>query len=268
MRRKNEDKRTKLLCASSNVKLCWLTIFTSLIIETIVKVNPFIAARIIEKAATLKCNLILPILEKISIETLAHLLILIKRAPSTPKKAARLFEKMSLDKAVKIVKIIIELEAFEDLSEILHSLSSNRLNEILERLTDTERAQLLQYLKPDTIARIRPQLLCLPDLIIESIRLSPSKPKVNEECIISVSIANIGQAKAWSFDVAFRINGKTVQTKKIKELKVNEKINLKFIWKPWKQATYKLTIVIDPERRIYELNKENNVFYVNIIVEE
>ncbi|RLE53470.1 MAG: hypothetical protein DRJ30_06815, partial [Candidatus Methanomethylicota archaeon] len=103
MKCKNEDKRTKLLCISSNIKLCWLTIFTSLLIETIVKVNPFIAARIIEKVATLKCNLILPILEKISIETLAHLLILIKRAPSTPKKAARLFEKMSLDKAVKIV---------------------------------------------------------------------------------------------------------------------------------------------------------------------
>jgi len=253
---------------TNNAGLFQSAIFTALLIETMLEVNASCAAEIVEIATSMNLEYTLFILEQMKTESLARLLIEIARLPSTPERAARLLDKMDLDKAVKVVKFIIELEAFEDLSEILHDLSSVRLNEILEKLTIVERTQLLPHLKPDTIARIHPQLLCLPDLMVKSVDLKPSKPVVGKECVVNVRIMNIGKADAGLFEVSLKVNNTAVQTRTVEGLKVNETADLSFSWEPQKQGDYELTVVIDPDGKIYELNKDNNILYIAATVKK
>jgi len=253
---------------ANNARLFQPVFFTALLIESMLKVNASCAAEIVETATSMNLECTLFILEQMNTESLARLLIEIARLPSTPERAARLLDKMDLDKAVKVVKFIVELEAFEDLSEILHDLSSVRLNEILEKLTIVERTQLLPHLKPDTIARIHPQLLCLPDLMVKSVDLKPSKPVVGKECVVNVRIMNIGKADAGLFEVSLKVNNTAVQTRTVEGLKVNETADLSFSCEPQKQGDYELTVVIDPDGKIYELNKDNNILCITTTVKK
>jgi len=69
------------------------------------------------------------------------------------RRAAEILEEMSLEKAINAVKIMIELEVYEDIVEILRHVNTNRLNRIFEALTQSEKNQLFPYLTPEIISR-------------------------------------------------------------------------------------------------------------------
>jgi len=102
--------------------------------------------------------------------------------------------------------------------------------------------------------------------MVKSIDLKPSKLVVGEECIVNVTIMNIGKAEASLFEVSLKVNNTAVQTRTVEGLKVNETADLSFSWEPQKQGDYELTVVIDPDGKLYELNKDNNILCITATV--
>jgi len=236
------------------------------LIETMIDINVTGTAEIIEDAAKTNIEKTAPILEKMETESLAVLLIEIARLPSSPETAAALLEAMSLEKTVEIVRFMIEYGAYEELGEIFHYLSTERLNDIFGALTLDERVKLLPYLTSETVAKISPQLLPFPDLTPFSIEIIPLEPVAEETCTVKVTVKNFGMFDAGRFDATLYVDNLLIQTLPVEALAVNGTATLSFNWTPAEPATYTLKVIVDPENLVDELNETNNEISISVSV--
>ena len=124
------------------------------LIEAMVKNNVAGTAKIAEEALSLNLENTVSFIQQMNKKSLAQLLVGIARLRSTYRRAAEILEEMTLEKAINAVKIMIELEVYEDIAEILQHVNTDRLNRIFEALTQSEKTQLLPYLTPEIITRI------------------------------------------------------------------------------------------------------------------
>jgi flagellar motility protein MotE (MotC chaperone) len=265
------DKCARVLLAmdatkAANILLAMDPTIAAAVVEKMVDINATGTAVIIEEATSIDIDATVTILEKMDSEHLARLIIAIINLPSTPQVAAELLEQMSLEKAVDVVKVIIELGAQEDLAKVYTYLTNDRLKAIMESLTVDERGSLLADMSPEDIARIPPELIEFPDLTPETIVVTPTEPEAEETCSVTVTIKNIGRADAGAFNVRLEVDGVAVQTLTVDGLAINQTGTVVFSWTPTTQGTYDLTAVVDPENAVTELDETNNVLSESVTV--
>jgi len=239
--------------------------YAATIIEEMVDLNASGAATIIEEATALDVDATVAILELMDTVHLAKLIIAIINLPSTPQVAAQLLEKMSLEKAVDIVKVIVELGAQEDLAKAFPHLTTERLIGIMEALTVEERGSFLPYMTSEDIERIE-TLIEYPDLTVTSVVVSPEQPHAEEASTVTVTVKNIGRADVNMFTVRLNVNGVTLQTLTVDGLTVNQTRTASFTWTPTAQGTYTLTAAVDPENAVEELVETNNELSKSVTV--
>jgi flagellar motility protein MotE (MotC chaperone) len=236
------------------------------IVEAMVDIDASGTAIVIEEAAAINVNATVAILEEMDSEHLATLILAIINLPSTPQVAAELLEHMSTEKAVEVVKVIFELGAQEDLAKAYTYLSDAKLNVITESLTVEERGSILEYLTPETVDRITPELIAYPDLTPDSIAVDPAEPEAGETVTVTVTVKNIGRADAGAFNVRLEVGGTTVQTLAVEGLAVDGTETLTFTWTPTAQGTYTVTAVVDPENAVTELVETSNELSESVTV--
>ncbi|MEM2889713.1 MAG: CARDB domain-containing protein, partial [Candidatus Bathyarchaeia archaeon] len=235
------------------------------IVEEMVDINASGAAAIIEEATAIDIDATVAILELMDTEHLARLIIAIINLPSTPQVAAQLLEEMSLEKAVDVVKVIVELGAQEDLAKAFPHLTTERLYDLMETLTVQERGSFLPYMTSEDIERIEP-LIEYSDLTITSIEVTPEQPHAEEAVTVTVTVKNIGKADVNVFTVRLSVNGVTLQTLTVDGLTVDQTRAVSFSWTPAAQGTYTLTAVVDPENAVEELVETNNELSTSVTV--
>jgi len=109
-----------------------------------------------------------------------------------------------------------------------------------------------------------------PELTVE---VFPPQPvngyriKVDRKTVIPVSIRNLGLGVAENFTVKLLVDGKTVGEEKIGKLGFLGEKTVEFTWKPEKYGNRTVTVLIDPENRVKELNEENNRWTDTVEVE-
>jgi len=97
-----------------------------------------------------------------------------------------------------------------------------------------------------------------PDLTITDLQI-PTNPIVNNTYTINATIKNIGTKEASSFDVVLKDNGNDVEIKQIPSLNSNENTIVSFTWKPSTEGLHNLTVIVDNNNQIDELNEQNNI---------
>ena len=125
------------------------------LIQTAVAINVTRTAQIVDHMVAVNVTRTAAIVEQLPTETLVNLLLEIARLPSTPEKAAKLLDAMSISKAVEVVKALIGLNRLQTLAQIFAHVSTPRLNDIFKQLTSAERLAALPYLDASTLARLR-----------------------------------------------------------------------------------------------------------------
>lgn len=227
------------------------------ILETMVEMNSRATAIIVERMVDLDVIRTVEILEDMSPESLAMLFIEIARLPHTPETVAKLLEALSEEKAIEVVKLIIDLGALKELSEVFEHLSTERLNLIYGSLTMKERLEILPYLSSTTFSKIYKELLPLPDLKPTSIVISEAI--VEKPSIVNVTVVNIGNVDSPEFKVSLIVNNTVIQTITSRDLLVNSETVLSFEWTPLSEGIYELKAIVDPENNIMEINEDNNI---------
>jgi hypothetical protein len=96
-----------------------------------------------------------------------------------------------------------------------------------------------------------------PDLTITYYQV-PLNPFVNSTYIISANIDNIGDMNASSFNVVLRDNGYLIDTKTVDSLDINEDILVIFEWTPTTVGYHDLSITVDDNNTVDELDELNN----------
>ncbi len=237
------------------------------IVERMVDFDASGAAIVIEEAAAINVNATVAILEEMDSEHLATLILAIINLPSTPQVAADLLNRMSLEKAVEVVNVIMEMGAQEDLAKAYTYLSDVRLNEITESMTVQERGSILEYLTPETVDRILPELIEYPDLTPESIVVEPAEPEEGEAFNIIVTIKNIGKADSNATNVRVEFNGVVIQTYTVDGLVVNGTSTEVIVWTSATSGTYDITVIVDPENALVELDETNNELSESVTIQ-
>ncbi|NHV96171.1 MAG: hypothetical protein HA494_00035, partial [Thaumarchaeota archaeon] len=125
------------------------------LIQTTVTINITRTAQIVDTMVAVNVTRAAAIVEQLPTETLVNLLVEITRLPSTPEKAAKLLDAMSLSKAVDAVKTLIASDKLQTLAQIFAHVSTPRLNDIFKQLTSAERLRALPYLDAATQARLK-----------------------------------------------------------------------------------------------------------------
>jgi hypothetical protein len=125
------------------------------LIQTAVAINVTRTAQIVDHMVAVSVTRTAAIVEQLPTETLVNLLLEIARLPSTPEKAAKLLDAVSISKAVEVVKALIGLNRLQTLAQIFAHVSTPRLNDIFKQLTSAERLTALPYLDASTLARLK-----------------------------------------------------------------------------------------------------------------
>lgn len=119
---------------------------------------PSCAAEVMEKAVLLNPAGTLAILQAMSAEVRAEILVQICELPDSPSDAALLLELMSVEMATETVKAVMEEKEFDALDSIFSELSSDRANEIFESLTSDQRRELYSHFSSEAREKILPEL--------------------------------------------------------------------------------------------------------------
>lgn len=108
-----------------------------------------------------------------------------------------------------------------------------------------------------------------PELYPESIVLTPTPVRVGDEVIVTVQIANAGDAPASNAAVALFINGRRFATATLPEIAAKAstgepgrqpvQVGLKTAELSLQPGIHELQVVVDPDDRISELDESNNV---------
>lgn len=108
-------------------------------------------------------------------------------------------------------------------------------------------------------------ILILPDLVIrqESIIFSNQNPKDGEEITIFFNVSNIGQIDASNIYIAIYDGKKLLDSFPINNIRKGYQTSM-YINFTAKKGTKNITIIIDPDNNIPELNETNNIAYKEI----
>jgi subtilase family serine protease/RNA polymerase subunit RPABC4/transcription elongation factor Spt4 len=111
-----------------------------------------------------------------------------------------------------------------------------------------------------------------PDILFtlvgqEVILVSPVEPRVGDLVSVSVTIRNDGDLAALeNFDIVLKIDDNERSRVTIEGLGVRETAVKEFSWKPSKTGTYELLVEIDPELKIVNESRANNVVSRNVVI--
>jgi len=107
-----------------------------------------------------------------------------------------------------------------------------------------------------------------PDLVVESITISPSNPLVYQNVTIEVVIKNSGTMYSPGTKGCLSINQNVTQIIDIPPLKIWHNTTLIMYWTPEEMGNYIISFVADYYQQIDELNESNNILSKNISVQE
>ena len=105
-----------------------------------------------------------------------------------------------------------------------------------------------------------------PELVPTSI--TPTTLYVNQSNAITAIIRNTGTATAGQFNVSLKIKETIIDNETVASLAAGNSTDLVFTWIPTAIGTYNLTVIVDSENAIGELNETNNNLTKNIMVKE
>jgi hypothetical protein len=101
----------------------------------------------------------------------------------------------------------------------------------------------------------------LPDLYLERMQFETTSPQVVQGIYtISYTVRNVGYVATSPFDIVLEADGETAIRRTVNgSLEVNGTLEDRFRWGPSVNKRYNLTVVVDPEDRIEELDEGNNM---------
>ncbi len=109
----------------------------------------------------------------------------------------------------------------------------------------------------------------LPDLMIESISLSPETPKVSESITFTATIKNNGPGTSPTSKLNYNIIGNNESSSSqlpIPALAAGETNQTTFSWTPTNEGNMEVTALIDPDTDVPESDETNNQLIVNATV--
>lgn len=225
------------------------------VVESMFDIDVTRCAQRVEAAVELDVERMADILEEVEVDVLADLLLEIARLTSTPSTVAAVFEAMSLDKVLEVVRAWISLEALQESGVIFGYLTSGTLNNVYSSLTVAERATIYPYLSAETVAAIKLEMLPLPDLTPTLI--SVSKLGVLDYTV-TATIENQGNVDAGKFKVELRADASLIDQIEVSSLSADASTTVTFEWKPTDTGIYTLKVTVDPDDVIEEIDETNN----------
>ena len=111
----------------------------------------------------------------------------------------------------------------------------------------------------------------MPDLVISESGISIPPLLVNETNTINVTVWNNGYIASAAFNVSFSVS-KENETKYANETRISDGlpprsfINIPFSWEPTSEGSYNITISVDSNNEIEELNESNNNLTMPVFV--
>ena len=212
-------------------------------------------AQVIEALVELDPERAAEALEAVETELLLELLIEIATPSDATPTIATVFEKMNLDKVTDIVRAWASLDSAPYLRDIFEHTPTPTLNAIFSSLSERERFTLASHLYAQTIERIRPDLLALPDLAITNIEVSILEPMVY---VIKLDIRNSGEASANPFVVELYVDGEEIGMNRTESITPGDMLSFDFEWTPELHGNYTIKAVLDGADEIYETDESNN----------
>ncbi|MCK5312741.1 MAG: hypothetical protein KAJ62_11555 [Desulfobacteraceae bacterium] len=126
--------------------------------------------------------------------------------------------------------------------------------------------QIIQKVKPVAAPLVRAKKL--PDLSVSNIKISPANPMDSDTIFIKAVVKNIGQVKSPPSIFKIQIGGKVYPLIRVPKLAKNQhwqyktKVNIK------RQGKYRITAVINPDKKIPENNYKNNTGIKNFRIKK
>ena len=105
----------------------------------------------------------------------------------------------------------------------------------------------------------------MPDLVISESGISIPPLLVNETNTINVTVWNNGYIASAAFNVSFSVS-KENETRISDGLPPSSFINIPFSWEPTSGGSYNITVSVDSNHEIEELNESNNNFTMPVFV--
>jgi PKD repeat protein len=234
------------------------------LIESIMGVNATGCANIVESAVIMDLNNSVNFLERLDDELLAELLLNMAGLPSTPSTVATIFESLSIEKVLAVVKKWISFGELLKLEEVFGFLKQETLNSIYELLSVAERVAIYPFLSTDTVSLIRRELLPLPEIGSMPITISRLGSRGYN---VSMMIYNHGNIDIGNFSGEFWIEGDLVDIFEVSDLPADSSTEISFIWTPTSKGVYALGAFLDPENLIEEIDETNNEVLLSYGVE-
>jgi len=104
-----------------------------------------------------------------------------------------------------------------------------------------------------------------PDVVVESLTLTPSTVHPNDTASLNVMIANEGTLKTKAFLVIIHLDDTLFASRKI-SLNAGEDQLIQLTWTPRNGGAYVFKVTLDPEKILTESNCENNVKTLRVVV--
>jgi len=97
----------------------------------------------------------------------------------------------------------------------------------------------------------------LPDLVIEGITLSPTRPSIGDKVIFTVTIKNQGSGKAGSSHVYFYVDNARQNSASVNTIEPGATANITFAWTA-QAGSHSIKAVADSEEEVVESDETNN----------
>ena len=225
------------------------------VVGTMTELDVTQCARLVEAAVFEDVEATADILEGVLIDALIDLLIEIAKRPSTPSTVAAVFEAMSIDKVLEVVRVWASLEPLQELGEVLSYLTPGTLNSVFGGLTVAERAAVSIYLSSEALASLSAEILLFPDLTPTLITVSRLG---SLDYALKVPIKNQGNVESGRFKVELRADTSLIDLIEVSSLPPDASTTVTFEWKPTAMGSYTLKAIVDPDNAIEEIDETNN----------
>jgi PKD repeat protein len=229
-------------------------------VESLMGINATGCAYIVESAISLDLVNLTKLLEMVDDELLAELLLEIAGLPSTPQTVAIIFESLSIDKSLAVIKKWLAFNELQELGESFGYLNQETMNNIFDLLSINERKILYPYLSTSTVSLIGTKLLPLPDLRLMSITVSRMDSRGYN---VSVVIQNHGNVDTGRFLGEFRIEDVRKESFEVLDLSADSSTEVSYMWTPTSMGINALEVLLDTENLIEELDETNNRIFTS-----
>ena len=234
------------------------------VVESMMGINVTGCARTVEAMVELDVQSTADILEEVETDVLLDLLIEISLLSSTPSTVAAIFEVMSLDKVLEMVRAWVSIEALQELGSVFGYLTPETLNNIYGGLTVSERAAVYPYLSAETIAHVTTELIPLPDLTPTLIKVSRLDSLGYS---VTATIKNQGNFESGKLIVDLKEDASLIDQIEVPSVSAGASTEVTYEWKPKTTGAYILMVTVDPDNFLSEMNETNNELTLSYGVE-